>query len=98
MHRCIPDQAGRIVGERNMASAPEPFLTFIAPYRADLVVGVECIFTWYPGRIPPTAPLETAPYHHRPGRYPPATSPREVMWYSAPAYSIRRGLPSLFSR
>ena len=30
-----------------MASAPEPFLSFIAPYRTDLIVGVECIFTWY---------------------------------------------------
>lgn len=26
---------------------PEPFLSFIAPYRDDLIVGVECIFTWY---------------------------------------------------
>ena len=27
--------------------APEPFLKTIAPYREDLVVCVECIFTWY---------------------------------------------------
>jgi hypothetical protein len=47
MYVCILDQAGRIVAERNMASAPEPFLTFIAPYREDVVIGVECIFTWY---------------------------------------------------
>lgn len=47
MYVCILDQTGRIVVERNMASAPEPFLTFIAPYREDIVVGVECIFTWY---------------------------------------------------
>lgn len=30
-----------------MTSAPEPFLSFIAPYRTDLIIGVECIFTWY---------------------------------------------------
>ena len=30
-----------------MPAGPEPFLEAIAPYRHDLVVGVECIFTWY---------------------------------------------------
>jgi transposase len=30
-----------------MRAAPEPFLTTIAPYREDIVVCVECIFTWY---------------------------------------------------
>jgi transposase len=30
-----------------MKSAPEPFLQAIAAYREDLVVCVECIFTWY---------------------------------------------------
>jgi transposase len=30
-----------------MQAAPEPFLQAIAPYREDLVVCVECIFTWY---------------------------------------------------
>ena len=47
MYVCILDQTGHIVVERNMASAPEPFLTVIAPYREDIVIGVECIFTWY---------------------------------------------------
>jgi hypothetical protein len=32
---------------RNMPAGPEPFLKAIAPYRADLVVCVECLFTWY---------------------------------------------------
>jgi transposase len=32
---------------RNMPAGPEPFLKAIAPYREDLVVCVECIFTWY---------------------------------------------------
>jgi transposase len=30
-----------------MKAAPEPFLTAIAPYREDVVVCVECLFTWY---------------------------------------------------
>ena len=37
----------RSVMHRNMKAAPEPFLKAIAPYREDLVVCVECIFTWY---------------------------------------------------
>jgi transposase len=32
---------------RNMPAGPEPFLQAIAPYREDVVVCVECIFTWY---------------------------------------------------
>src|SRR5262249_18538144 len=31
----------------NMPAGPEPFLKAIAPYRANIVVCVECIFTWY---------------------------------------------------
>jgi transposase len=30
-----------------MPAGPDPFLKTIAPYREDLVVCVECIFTWY---------------------------------------------------
>jgi transposase len=30
-----------------MKAGPDPFLKTIAPYREDLVVCVECIFTWY---------------------------------------------------
>jgi transposase len=30
-----------------MPAGPEPFLKTIAPYRTDLVVCVECVFTWY---------------------------------------------------
>jgi transposase len=30
-----------------MPAGPEPFLKAVAPYRADLVVGVESLFTWY---------------------------------------------------
>ena len=47
MYLCILNQDGEIVLHRNMKAAPEPFLKAIAPYREDLVVCVECIFTWY---------------------------------------------------
>lgn len=47
MYVCIIDQTGKIVAHRNMPSAPAPLLEFIKPYREDVVIGVECIFTWY---------------------------------------------------
>jgi transposase len=47
MYVCILNGDGEILLHRNMKAAPEPFLQAIAPYRADLVVCVECIFTWY---------------------------------------------------
>jgi transposase len=47
MYVCILNQAGEILLHRNMKAAPEPFLKAIAPYRKELVVCVECIFTWY---------------------------------------------------
>jgi transposase len=47
MYLCILNQEGEILLHRNMKAAPEPFLKTIAPYREDLVVCVECIFTWY---------------------------------------------------
>src|ERR671930_2363219 len=47
MYLCILNQDGEIILHRNMKAAPEPFLQAIAPYREDLVVCVECIFTWY---------------------------------------------------
>jgi hypothetical protein len=39
--------AGEILVHRNMPARPAPFRNAIAPYREDLVVYVECIFTWY---------------------------------------------------
>jgi transposase len=47
MYLCVLNRDGEILLHRNMPARPEPFLTAIAPYRADLVVSVECIFTWY---------------------------------------------------
>jgi len=47
MYLCIMDRDGQILLHKNMKSRPDDFLSAIAPYREDLVVGVECIFTWY---------------------------------------------------
>jgi hypothetical protein len=47
MHVCMLDQHGELLLHRNMPASPETFLKAITPYRDDLVVAVECIFTWY---------------------------------------------------
>src|SRR6266852_5957674 len=47
MYVCILDQAGTILIHKNLPTTPEAFLRVIAPYREDVVVAVECIFTWY---------------------------------------------------
>jgi hypothetical protein len=47
MYVCILSHEGEIVYHDNMPAGPEPFLEAIAPFRQDLVVGVECILTWY---------------------------------------------------
>jgi transposase len=47
MSVCILDQSGEVLVHRNMQTDPETFLRAIAPYRPDIVVAVECMFTWY---------------------------------------------------
>ena len=47
MHLCVLDQAGSVVLDKNIAARPETFLKAIAPFRADVVVGVECMYAWY---------------------------------------------------
>ena len=47
MYVCILDPQGQILLHRNMPCAPESFLKAIAPYREDIAVAAECIFTWY---------------------------------------------------
>jgi hypothetical protein len=46
MDLCVLNQQGEVLLHRNMTAAPDPFLKAIAPYREDLVVYVECLFTW----------------------------------------------------
>ena len=47
MYLCILDQAGNVVLHRNIRTKPEKFLSTISRYREDIVVAVECMFTWY---------------------------------------------------
>jgi transposase len=47
MYVCVLTRDGEVLFHRNLQAAPEPFLQAMAPYRDDLVVCVECMFTWY---------------------------------------------------
>jgi transposase len=47
MYVCILNRDGEIVVHRNMKASPDALRQVIAPYRDDLVVAVECLFTWY---------------------------------------------------
>ena len=47
MYLCILDRDGQIQLHKDMKSRPDDFLSAIEPFRDDLVVGVECMFTWY---------------------------------------------------
>src|SRR5262245_48547591 len=47
MHLCVLDQAGAVVCDVNLPSQPDAFLAALAPFRADVIVGVECMFCWY---------------------------------------------------
>ncbi|MBM3217033.1 IS110 family transposase [Candidatus Poribacteria bacterium] len=47
MYVCILDSAGQVLVHRNVPSTREAFLEIVAPYRDDLVVAAECMFTWY---------------------------------------------------
>jgi transposase len=47
MYVCILDGTGQVLVHRNMPSTPEALLEVVAPYREDLVVAAECMFTWY---------------------------------------------------
>jgi len=44
---CILNQAGEIVLHENLPNKPQAFLNAIQPFRDNLVVGIECIFSWY---------------------------------------------------
>jgi hypothetical protein len=46
MYVCLLRQDGEILLHRTMNTSPETFLKAIAPYREDLVVAVEGLFTW----------------------------------------------------
>jgi transposase len=47
MYLCILGKDGEVLLHKNFKSRPDAFLEAVAPYRADLVVAAECMFTWY---------------------------------------------------
>jgi transposase len=47
MFVCILDTQGIVLVHKNIKATPEDFLTIVAPYRDNLAVAVECIFSWY---------------------------------------------------
>lgn len=47
MYLCIVNQADEILVHRDIPTKAALFLKHLAPYREDVVVCVECIFTWY---------------------------------------------------
>ncbi len=47
MYLCILGQDGENLLHKNIRSEPESFLAAVAPFRDDLVVAAECMFTWY---------------------------------------------------
>jgi hypothetical protein len=44
---CILNQAGEIVLHKNIKANPQALIDTIEPYRDNLVIGVECMFTWF---------------------------------------------------
>jgi transposase len=47
MYLCVLNHAGEVLLERNLRCDPTLLLRTLEPYREDLVVAVECVFTWY---------------------------------------------------
>jgi transposase len=47
MYLCILDHEGTKLLHRNVRAKPREFLAAIAGFRDDLIVGAECMFTWY---------------------------------------------------
>ena len=47
MYVCILDEAGEIMLHKNIRTTGKDFLRVLKPFREDVVVAVECMFTWY---------------------------------------------------
>ena len=47
MYVCILNATGEVAVHKNIPTTPKAFLRLIKPYRERLVVGCECMFTWY---------------------------------------------------
>ena len=47
MYVCIQDHRGTILLHKNLPTSREAFQVAVQPYRQDLAVAVECMFSWY---------------------------------------------------
>jgi transposase len=47
LHLCVLDHQGNVVLDKNIAAGPQAFLKAIAPFRPDVLVAVECAYSWY---------------------------------------------------
>jgi transposase len=47
MHLCILDATGAVVFDKNLPCRPDAFLSAVAPFRENLIIGAECMFGWY---------------------------------------------------
>lgn len=47
LYVCILDQSGNPLVHKNIKATPQALVKLIAPYQDDLVIGVECMFSWY---------------------------------------------------
>jgi transposase len=47
LYLCVLDSNGTVKLSRNIAAKPEPFLKAVAPFQPDLLVGCECVHSWY---------------------------------------------------
>ncbi len=79
MYLCVLDREGRICLHKNLKTSPAGFLLAIEPFREDVVVAVECIFTWYWSRS------------LRAGKYPfPQDRGTVERWNAAPGICLSR--------
>ena len=46
MYCCVIDADGAVRVHKNIRTNPRAFLQALQPFREDVVVGVECLFTW----------------------------------------------------
>ncbi len=47
LYVCILKESGDPCLHRKVPASPEALLRCIAPYLDDLIIGVECMFSWY---------------------------------------------------
>ena len=47
LYVCILDQQGTVLVHQNIKADPDALIKLVSPYLDDLVIGVECMFSWY---------------------------------------------------